>query len=145
MDAIIARCRVCRLGLCDNGEPYVVPVCFGYEDGVVYVHAANSGRKLDVIASNPRVCVEFDIAGELVAHTTACGYGMNFESVIGWGVAQVLTEVEAKTRGLNAVMRQYSGRDWEFGAQALGSVTVLAIRLERVSGKSRRIPPRDPA
>jgi nitroimidazol reductase NimA-like FMN-containing flavoprotein (pyridoxamine 5'-phosphate oxidase superfamily) len=31
IDAIIRRSQVCRLGLSDQGEPYVVPLCFGYD------------------------------------------------------------------------------------------------------------------
>ena len=39
-------CQVCRLGLCDGGEPYVVPLCFGYDGEALYFHAAPDESEL---------------------------------------------------------------------------------------------------
>ncbi|MFR9159268.1 MAG: pyridoxamine 5'-phosphate oxidase family protein [Ruthenibacterium lactatiformans] len=54
---IIQTCHCCRLGFCDNGAVYIVPLNFGYaeENGkrVFYFHSAKSGRKLDLIAGTP--------------------------------------------------------------------------------------------
>ena len=54
---IIQTCHCCRLGFCDNGAVYIVPLNFGYaeENGkrVFYFHSAKSGRKLDLIAGIP--------------------------------------------------------------------------------------------
>jgi len=60
MDRIIHTAMVCRLGLSDDGQPYVVPLNFGYDGSVVYMHSARQGRKLEIISRNPRVCLEFD-------------------------------------------------------------------------------------
>ena len=49
IEEVIARAPVCRLALSDNGEPYVVPMNFGYSDGVLYFHGAPNGRKIDII------------------------------------------------------------------------------------------------
>ena len=35
IEEIIRSAQVCRIGLVDDGEPYIVPVCFGYVDGVL--------------------------------------------------------------------------------------------------------------
>jgi nitroimidazol reductase NimA-like FMN-containing flavoprotein (pyridoxamine 5'-phosphate oxidase superfamily) len=40
IDGILRDARVCRIGLPDEGRPYVVPVCFGYRDGALYFHSA---------------------------------------------------------------------------------------------------------
>lgn len=29
--AIMDQCDSCRLGLCEDNVPYIVPLCFGYE------------------------------------------------------------------------------------------------------------------
>ena len=46
IEAILNEAMVCRIGLADDGEPYVVPVSFGYEDGSVYIHSAPEGKKI---------------------------------------------------------------------------------------------------
>jgi hypothetical protein len=35
IEAIIRSAGVCRLGLSDNGRPYIVPMSFGYQDRVL--------------------------------------------------------------------------------------------------------------
>ena len=44
IEEILSKAFVCRLGLCDNGRPYVVPLCFGYEDNALYIHCAKEGN-----------------------------------------------------------------------------------------------------
>ena len=67
---IIQTCHCCRLGFCDNGAVYIVPLNFGYaeENGkrVFYFHSAKSGRKLDLIAGTPSVGFELDVNYALV-------------------------------------------------------------------------------
>ena len=62
---ILQRCDTVRLGLNGGEFPYVVPMTFGsaIEDGkiVVYIHSAGEGRKCDILAKDPRVCVEADL------------------------------------------------------------------------------------
>jgi nitroimidazol reductase NimA-like FMN-containing flavoprotein (pyridoxamine 5'-phosphate oxidase superfamily) len=55
IDAIIRQCLVCRLGLSDGEEPYIVPLCFGYDGEALYVHSASDGRKIDILRKNSRV------------------------------------------------------------------------------------------
>ena len=46
---IIESCSVCRLGLMDENEAYIVPMNFGYivenKDLTLYFHSAKEGRK----------------------------------------------------------------------------------------------------
>jgi nitroimidazol reductase NimA-like FMN-containing flavoprotein (pyridoxamine 5'-phosphate oxidase superfamily) len=137
IDSIIRRCRVCRLGMCDNGQPYIVPLNFGYDGESLYFHAAREGRKVDILARNKRVCFEFDIPGEVVPADQACGWGMRYESVIGSGEAEIVAGADAKTVGLDCIMRQYSGSDWTYPGQALEDTLVIRVRIREISGKAR--------
>ena len=40
---------VCRIGLADGSEPYIIPVCFGYLPGIIYLHSSLSGKKIAII------------------------------------------------------------------------------------------------
>lgn len=138
IDSIIRRCQVCRLGLCDDGQPYIVPLSFGYDGHCLYVHAASEGRKLDILCRNSRVCFEFDILQEVISSDQACNWGMRYESVIGSGVAEIMTDSHAKKAALDRIMQQYSSDSWAFDEQALAGTLVVCIRIEEVSGKARR-------
>lgn len=138
IDGIIRRCKVCRLGMCDNGQPYVVPLSFGYDGQFLYVHAASEGRKIDILRRNNRVCFEFDILEEVISSDQACNWGMRYESVIGSGVAEIMTDTDAKKAALDRIMQQYSSDRWTFDEQAVSGTLVVCIRIEEISGKSRR-------
>lgn len=47
IEKIIQRAQICRLAMCRNDVPYVVPLNFGYSQGRFYFHGAHEGLKLD--------------------------------------------------------------------------------------------------
>ena len=115
---ILSRCQVCRLGMCQKGMPYVVPLNFGVErEGerlVLYFHGAREGKKLDIIRENPQVCVEFDGEHRLLEGETACAHSFAYESVIGFGKAGILESHEEKAQGLAAILRSLTGKEFTF-------------------------------
>jgi hypothetical protein len=49
-----------RLGLSADNEPYIVPLAYGYDQRRIYFHSERSGKKLEFINKNDRVCFEVD-------------------------------------------------------------------------------------
>jgi hypothetical protein len=136
IDEIIRGCEVCHLGMADGDQPYVVPVSFGYDGRCVYFHSAREGRKLDVIAANPRVCVQFERRVVLMpSETEACEWSFAFESAIGFGVVEELRDPETKAFGLNQIMQHYSGRSWELDPSTLARTRVWRVAIEELTGK----------
>lgn len=133
--AIIQQSTVCRVGLSDGHRPYIVPLCFGYEEGFLYFHAAHEGRKIEILKKNNCVCFEFDVNAGIVEEQQACEWGMRYQSVIGFGTAVFLDDVEEKRRALEIIMRQYSQRSFSFPEPALASTTVIKVAIERMTGK----------
>ncbi len=109
IDDIIRRSRVCRLGLCDGGQPYIVPMSFGYDGEALYFHAASQGRKIDVLTKNNRVCFEFYILHDVIRADRPCRWGMRYESVIGFGTAEHIWDLQAREKALACIMRQCGG------------------------------------
>lgn len=136
IDAIIRGCQVCRLALAVENEPYIVPVSFGYDGASLFFHSAASGRKIDFLESNHRVCFELDRNVRLQTDAkTACKWTFAYESVIGYGRASELTDPAEKTRGLDQVMLHYSGRVWELDASMLERTRVWKIAIDSLTGK----------
>lgn len=140
IDAIVRGSSVCRLALAKDNEPYLVPVSFGYDGGAIYLHTAPTGRKIEFFRANARVCFEFERGVEVRTDPSlACRWTLRYESVIGWGTIAEVTEPPGKERALNAVMRQYSGREWAFDPAAVAKVRAWKITIEEIGGK--RSPP----
>ena len=135
IDSVIRSCQVCRLGLCDGREPYVVPLCFGYDGQALYFHTASEGRKLDILQQNSRVCFEFDVVREMVEAEDACSWGIRYQSVIGFGTAEVVDELVEKRRGLAVLMSQYSDKEFSLPDETLQRTCVMKITIDRITGK----------
>jgi len=76
---LLSTCRVGRLGCVDNGEPYVVPINYVFEDGSVYSHSL-PGRKTEALRANPRACLQVDEIENDFEWRSVIAYG-NFEEI----------------------------------------------------------------
>jgi nitroimidazol reductase NimA-like FMN-containing flavoprotein (pyridoxamine 5'-phosphate oxidase superfamily) len=57
--ALLARNRLAHVACALEGQPYVVPLNFAYDDESIYAFST-VGRKIDWMRQNERVCVEVD-------------------------------------------------------------------------------------
>ncbi len=135
IDAIIRQCLVCRLGLADGEEPYIVPLCFGYDGEALYFHSASDGRKIDILRRNSRVCFEFDIPEGMREAEQGCRWGIKYRSVIGFGTAEIEDDQEGKNKALELIMAQYSGKEYIFPEDIMTKTTVIKVVIARVTGK----------
>lgn len=137
IDDIIRRCQVCRLAMCDEGLPYIVPLNFGYDGSFLYFHAALEGRKIDIIRKNNRVGFEFDILHDIVTAQRACDFSAKYESVIGSGTAERVDDLDAKKEALKWIMRQYGSDAGDFPEEIMKKTLILRVRIIEISGKAK--------
>lgn len=138
IDEIIGRCQVCYVGMIDTHHmPYVVPFNFGYKDGIIYLHSAKSGWKMDALENNPQVCVVFSTDHLLRAQSeqVACSYSMHYRSVQAFGKVCFVEDPEEKVKVLNIIMSNYTDREFTYNAPSIREVAVYYIKVERFSGK----------
>jgi nitroimidazol reductase NimA-like FMN-containing flavoprotein (pyridoxamine 5'-phosphate oxidase superfamily) len=108
IEEIIGQAEVCRVGLVDGDEPYIVPVFFGYEKGAIYFHCALEGRKIEIIKRHNRACFEIDTDVEIVGGQKPCGWTARYRSIMGVGRARILEDETEKVHALNVLMKQSS-------------------------------------
>lgn len=137
IDDIIRGAQVCRIALAVNNQPYIVPLSFGYDGEAIYFHTALEGLKIDMIMANPRVCFEFEKNVRLInSGGLTCNWSFSYESVIGFGTVQELTEKRGKDFGLQQILAQYSGRaDWPFEAGQVDKTRVWKLTIESLTAK----------
>jgi len=135
IEKIINASLVCRLALSDGNQPYIVPLCFGYQDRTLYFHSALEGKKIDILKKNKRTCFEFDVNSEIIKAEKACKWGMKYQSVIGFGKAVLVENIAEKKKALNIIMNHYSDRDFQFTDKAIKKIAVIKIEIEGMTGK----------
>jgi hypothetical protein len=135
IEAILQKASVCRLAMADGGEPYVVPLNFGYEGDCLYFHCAREGRKIDIIRRNDRVCFEVETDVQVIPAEKPCGWTTRFRCVIGRGRAVLVDDPAEKRRGLEVLMRHYGGPEGPFPDEVLAKTAVIRVDIEEMTGK----------
>lgn len=141
---ILDRAKVVHVGMIDGDEPYVVPMNYGYvcdgEKLSVYLHCANRGRKLDIIRENPKVFFEMDCDIVPFEGEVACKYGIAYSSVMGRGLAHIVTDVEEKKTAMSLLMKAQTEKDFSFDDKMVSIVTVVKIDVLGYTAKQRPMP-----
>ncbi|MEN6473524.1 MAG: pyridoxamine 5'-phosphate oxidase family protein [Syntrophaceae bacterium] len=137
IEAILMQATVCRLAMCDEGWPYVVPLNFGYQDKRLFFHTAERGRKLDILTRNDRVCFEVDSEHKILESSAACGWSMRFASVIGFGRARLIDDPAYKREALDIIMRHYSDRLYTYPDDILTKTAIIRVDIESMTGKRK--------
>ncbi|HEY5470213.1 MAG TPA: pyridoxamine 5'-phosphate oxidase family protein [Bacteroidales bacterium] len=136
---IISKADVCRIALANGDIPYIVTLNFGYsgnEEGKLYFHCSNEGRKLEMIKKNNYVCFQLDTDHQLYKGENGCDWGMKYSSVVGYGNISIVTEPEAKKAGLNCIMSHYGGRrEYSYDDKVLERTTILSLEITEMTGK----------
>ena len=131
---ILKRGKVAVMAVAgDDDYPYAIPLNYVYDNGYVYLHSASQGHKIDALKKNPK-CSLCIIDKDDVIPEKFTSY---FRSVIAFGKAEFVTSEEAKIKALRLLCEKYSPgfNPADEINKSLKSVTVIAIRLERITGK----------
>jgi nitroimidazol reductase NimA-like FMN-containing flavoprotein (pyridoxamine 5'-phosphate oxidase superfamily) len=134
---LLASADVGQIALVDaEGMPYVIPVCFVYEDGRIFFHCGQTGKKLDCLMSNSAVCFSaFEVLGWGVKAEAPCNSWTYYRSIVANGTARIIEGREQKIRALRLLSEKYAkGPVGEMPEDSLGRTCVVEIVIDEVSG-----------
>jgi len=142
IEGILKNCKTCRLAMIDGDSPYVVPLSYGYgfpREGVLelYFHSAREGRKLDALRRNNKVCFDISREGEIIVSEDPCSCGYYYESVIGFGDAEFVTDPAEKCAALSAIYERQTGDSVSFTEGMAESVCVIKVVSRDFTGKKK--------
>lgn len=143
---ILNRSTIGRLAtIGTDGYPYITPVNFVWWNDSVYFHCAHEGEKISNIMGNSKVCFEVDIPLAYLdtmfdSSRPTCHVHQFYHCVIIRGNAERVTDRKEKIDALNALMISHEG-EGDFvrikeGTPGVDLCSVIAVRVERISGKS---------
>lgn len=139
-DELLSRCLYGVLStVCDDGQPYGVPISYAYDGKRIIVHCAQGvGQKLVNMHAEPRV--SFTVVGDV--QTEPGKFTTKYESAIVIGEAHEILDIEAKKAALHFLIDKYSNDFQERGAKyidgAAAKASVFEITIQHVTGKARR-------
>lgn len=138
MENLLQEANFGRLGLAKGAKPYVVPLCFYYENKAIYFHCGLEGQKLDYMRENNLVCFQVDDVKGIVKGASPCKYNVQYRSVIAFGKVRLVEDNDIKQEYLGKLAAKYigSGKRPKFSEEQLASVNLAVIEVESLTGKA---------
>ena len=130
----------------DINLPFVIPMGFARDNDRILIHGSTGSRMMMAIATGIDICVTVTQLNAIVVARSAFNSSMNYESVMVFGKARVLTAGE-KDQALEAITEKLVPGLWEYGrpltAKESAATMIVELSLERFSAKSRSGDPID--
>lgn len=143
IDEILAKNTICYVGMIDTcGMPYVIPMNFGYEEDVIYLHSAQEGNSIESLEQNSNVCITFCTEPTLTYQNkeVACSYRMKGASIVCRGNVVFEEDFDEKVKALNIIMKQYTERAFTYSVPAVNNVRIWKVEMSDVSTKVFGVP-----
>ncbi len=147
IDAILAEGMVGHIGICADGQPYVIPVLYALGEGELYLHGSPLSRLLSTLVEGVPMCLTVTLIDGLVLARSAFHHSMNYRSVVVLGEGRAMRDREEKLEALRLLVEHIApGRSEEARGpsdQELAATEVVALEIQEASAKLRTGPPVD--
>jgi len=128
-----------RLATCDSaGQPYITPLNYVVHEGKIYFHGNLTGRKLDNIAENSRVCFEVsELTKMTISADRPCSCATRYTSILAFGAARIIEDLTEKAALLNLLVAKHAaGKPFQpVDEQKAATCAVVEISIDQISGK----------
>ena len=139
MERLLQEEELGYLGLSLDGKPYGVPLNYSYSNGKILFHCGLQGKKLDAIKANPFVC--FTVArqpGRVREHPGGNPCHVDSDSVICYGRARLLEDLEERKTALNAFNRRFRPEAPDVPPERVESCGMVEIKISEMTGRQER-------
>lgn len=91
-----------------DGMPYAVPLSLARTDKeTFYFHCATEGKKLDILRSNPFVCLSAVSKCKPTVGPKDGSFTLEYKSAIAFGKSEVVVDEEEKKAALRAICQRF--------------------------------------
>jgi uncharacterized protein len=144
---ILDEAFICHVGFIIDGKPVVIPTSFARIGDSLYIHGSAASRMLRSLEQGIDVCVTVTLIDGLVLARSAFHHSINYRSVVVFGRAETVNELDEKVTALRAFTEHVVPERWEEvrppNESELRSTLVMRLPLVEVSAKVRTGPPID--
>jgi nitroimidazol reductase NimA-like FMN-containing flavoprotein (pyridoxamine 5'-phosphate oxidase superfamily) len=149
VDAVLDEALICHLGLVDaDGRPFVVPTIHARVGDHLYVHGSPASRALRAAGlDEAEACVVATLVDGLVLARSAFHHSINYRSVVVYGSASRVDDLDEKATALHAIVEHVVAGRAEGcrppDDRELRATLVLRLALDEASAKVRSGGPKD--
>jgi len=139
--------KVCHVGFTLDEQPYVVPMAYARMNNQLLIHGSVASRLVKNLAGGLKCCVTVTHFDGLVYARSTFNSSMNYRSVMVFGQARVIEDLDEKRTSIQALVDHLMpGRRADLRKSTikeLNATSLLALPIETFSTKVRTGPPSD--
>jgi len=147
VNQILDEALLCHVGFAVEGQPFVIPMSYGRDGDVLYIHGSPASRMLRHLEQGLPVCITVTLVDGLVLARSVFNHSMNYRSVIILGTATRVEDPAEKLAALRALSEHILPNRWDDSRQPnekeLKATSVLRLPINEFSAKVRVGPPLD--
>src|SRR5215467_4439850 len=140
---------ICHVGFAPEGQPVVIPTGYARVADKLYIHGLQASRMLRTLSGGIDACVTVTLIDGLVLARSAFHHSMNYRSVVIFGRATPVADLDERRAALDALVEHIvPGRGVDARPpteKELRGTLVLAMPLDECSVKARTGDPKDDA
>ena len=129
------------VGICKDGQPFVIPTLYGRRNDKLYLHGSAASRLLGELENGIPASVCVTLVDGVVLARSAFHHSMNYRSVVAFGTARSLAEPEQKLEALRIISEHLVPGRWKDvrapSEQELRATKVLEFPIDEASAKVR--------
>lgn len=130
-----------------GAEPVVVPMIYGREGDVIYLHGARKARVIRMLERAELASVNVTLVDGIVYARSAFNSSMNYRSVTVFGRPRLVADREEKLRAMRAISEHVMPGRWaelrDPSEKEIKMTGVIELAIESASAKVSEGPPVD--
>ncbi len=130
-----------------SDRPVVVPMIYGREDDVIYLHGARKARIIRMLEKAPEACLNVTLIDGIVLARSAFNSSMNYRSVTVFGTTRLIENRDKKLHAMKIISEHLMPGRWdELRApheREIKMTGVIELEISAASAKVSAGPPSD--
>lgn len=147
--AILDEALVAHVAVDTGDGAMVIPMTYARVGDRLLLHGAVASRWLSSFEAGRDICVCVTLLDGLVLARSAFSHSMNYRSVVAFGTATLVTDIDEKMAAFKALTDHLMPGRWDDTRQPdekeIGATTVLCMPIDEASVKARTGDPVDSA
>ncbi len=126
------------LSLCDDNQPYGLPINYAVKDDEIIIHIAKEGKKIDILKKNNKVSFCVVNKDEILPEV----FSTSYISVIVSGEATIVEDEKIKHECLIKLCEKYSPNHQHLVEKEIKSAInyceIVTIKIKEITGKQSK-------
>ncbi|HEX2139977.1 MAG TPA: pyridoxamine 5'-phosphate oxidase family protein [Woeseiaceae bacterium] len=130
---------VAQVAFVQDGAPVVVPMIYGVDRDIIYLHGARKARIVRLLEKSGTVCLNVTLLDAIVLARSAFNSSMNYRSVTVFGTPRLLEDAGEKVEAMRIISEHTMPGRWselrEPHEREVKMTGVIAMTIDTASAK----------